>query len=488
METKIQDTKIQDTKIPIKTNPDLEMENIQQPKEINQEEPIQPENNQVNQQPENNEESQENNQQENNQQETTQPQQNNQQETAQETIQENQEESPETQDILTQIAEKEKAIRSKILNRQCRKKPIIATTAERTKEKYTEKVQMKTHLTDTEEAISTILRNHPNKTQVYLYFQPVIETAALSIGSITAENLEDCESPEEVTTTTDQKEIIETKYKYLENLTLKTYLTNLQREPTPKNRYLQILATAHLQLLESAELLQSTNPPIVHFNLTPDTILYDRINATPVITDFRIAFTKDALDDENNSAELFPVFNNPYWAPEINAIAYLIETKPETVTETNDPQINTTLTPFMNRQTKEVIEELKKTYTLWDIYAINQIILECIPTNTSSIPFIEKYRELCSQYPPTITTLKQSIETLFQSIPKIEYEQFLQQIQEEEEKQAEPADKPAGEPADEPAGEPASEPAAEEEKEKEAFAATPILLEKNASNEASIKS
>jgi len=468
------ETKIQDTKIPIKTNTDLEMETIQQPKEINQEEQPQ----------ENNEESQENNQEE-------QPQENNQQETAQEPIQEPiqeiQEESPETQDILTQIAEKEKAIRSKILHRQCRKKPIIATTAQRTKEKYTEKVQMKTHLTDTEEAISTILRNHPKKTQVYLYFQPVIETAALSIGSITAENLEECESPEEVTTTADQKEIIETKYKYLENVTLKTYLTNLQREPTPKNRYLQILATAHLQLIESAEFLQSTNPPIVHFNLTPDTILYDRINATPVITDFRIAFTKDALDDENKSAELFPVFNNPYWAPEINAIAYLIETNQETITETNDPQINTTLTPFMNRPTKEVIEELKKTYTLWDIYAINQIILECIPTNTSSIPFIEKYRELCSQYPPTITTLKQSIETLFQSIPKIEYEQFLQKIQEEEEpKQKE-------EPADEPADKPADEPAAEEEKETpaepaEAFAATPILLEKNASNEASIKS
>jgi hypothetical protein len=428
------ETKIQDTKIPINTNQGLEMETIQPPKENNQQ-PREP-------------------------------------------IQENNEESPETPDILTQIAEKEKAIRSKILNRQCRKKPIIATTAQRTKEKYTEKVQMKTHLTDTEEAISTILRNHPNKAPVYLYFQPVIETAALSIGSITAENLEDCESPEEVTTTTDQKEIIETKYKYLENLTLKNYLTNLQREPTPKNRYLQILATAHLQLLESAEFLQSTNPPIVHFNLTPDTILYDRINATPVITDFRIAFTKDALDDEHKSTELFPVFNNPYWAPEINAIAYLIETKPETITETNDPQINTTLTPFMNRPTKEVIEELKKTYKSWDIYAINQLILECIPTNTSSIPFIEKYRELCSQYPPTITTLKQSIETLFQSIPKIEYEQFLQQIQEEEkEKQAAPEGEPAGEEEKPKQAEPAEE-----------FAATHILLEKNASNEASIKS
>ena len=438
------ETKIQDTKIPIKPNQDIEMEKNQQP------EPTQ-ENSQVN--PE--EPTQEKNQQP----ETT--QENNQEEPIQEN---NPEEIP---DILTQIAEKEKAIRSKILNRQCRKKPIIATTDQRTKEKYTEKVQMKTHLTDTEEAISTILRNHPNKTPVYLYFQPVIETVPLSIGSITAENLEDCESPEEVTTTTDQKEIIETKYKYLENLTLKNYLTKLQREPRPKNRYLQILTTAHLQLLESAEFLQSTNPPIVHFNLTPDTILYDRINATPVITDFRIAFTKDALDDQSNSVELFPVFNNPYWAPEINAIAYLIETNPETVAETNDPQINTTLSPFMNQPTKEVIEELKKTYKSWDIYAINQIILECIPTTTSSIPFIEKYRELCSQQSLTIATLKQSIETLFQSIPKIEYEQFLQQIQEEEEEKEEEKEVPSAAAA--------------------AVPTTPVLLEKNASNEASIK-
>ena len=146
------ETKIQDTKIPIKTNPDLEMENIQQPKEINQEEPIQP-------QPQENQEEQP--QEEQLPEEEKEELQENQQEQPQETQQEIQEESPETQDILTQIAEKEKAIRSKILNRQCRKKPIITTTDQRTKEKSIKKTNKKKRLLNLfrETRIKYFLRN-----------------------------------------------------------------------------------------------------------------------------------------------------------------------------------------------------------------------------------------------------------------------------------------------------------------------------------------
>ena len=396
--------------------------------------------------------------------------------------------------VLKEIEEQEKSIRSKILNQQCRKRSTKsaepAEIMKTTPEKSIEKIQLKSDLTDTEEKISNILRNHSTKFPIYLYFQPVIETAPLSIGSITEENLEDCENPEDIIHTTDQTKIIETKYKYLEHLTLRNYLNKLKREPKYKNRYLQILVTIHLQLLESIEFLQSIDTPIIHFNITPDTILYDKINATPVITDFRIAFTKETLDDPEKSQELFPVFNNSYWAPEINAIAHLIETNGEIVTESNDPNINTILQPYMNQSVKEVIQELKTTYESWDIYAVNQIILEQIqPINnapfrtTMTTPFIERYIEICKQHPqpkypqdppqeptqdppqdpprdppqdptqdplqdppqdplqdtqqePTkeppqknnenIQRIKKSIENLFQSIPKIEYEQFLQ--------------------------------------------------------------
>jgi hypothetical protein len=84
---------------------------------------------------------------------------------------------------------------------------------------------------------------------------------------------------------------------------------------------------------------------------------------------------------------------------------------------------------------------------------VNQIILY-LTKEIADIPFMTKYRELCSQHPAE-PNLKESIEEMFQSIPKSEYELFLttmyKSIFTKNEKVQE--DNPLGEPLSEPLSE-----------------------------------
>jgi hypothetical protein len=314
------------------------------------------------------------------------------------------------EDVVRTLYAKEKALRSKILNhpRQCKKKQT--TPEENTT--YTEKIQMKSPLTETEEKISKLLLENAEKYNTLLYFQPVIETTPLSIGSITSEALEDCESPEieEVTNTTQQNEIIETKYKHLQKLPLTQYLEAQLHVPKQKNIFLTQCVTAHIQLLNSIKILQTITPQIVHFNINPETIMYDKMNATPVITDFRMAFTKEALDNAEEFKELFPVSENEYWSPEIHEISKLLETQ-ESIEKAN---------------------VLKQSYATWDVYAVNKLVYLFLtktlpPESLESVPFMKAYMDILTQTnnPKSITELITAIEFIFQSVSKSEYETFL---------------------------------------------------------------
>ena len=149
------------------------------------------------------------------------------------------------------------------------------------------------------------------------------------------------------------------------------------------------------------------------------------MNGIPVIKDFRMAITVKDLEDTVKSRELFPTHNNPFWPPEIHALSLLISNTQKTITEDiMTEESKAALTPFLNQDTMETIEELKKTYKSWDIYAVNQMWLSYL--GDTDVPFINKYRELCSQHPQTkINELKQKIENIFLSVSKDEYRTFL---------------------------------------------------------------
>ena len=343
-----------------------------------------------------------------------------------------------TQEEYQQLEEKEKSIRSKILNQPppCQKKQISPT------DPYVEKVQLKTPLLENEQAISNIL-----KTQIphsFLYFQPLIETRPLEIGSITeCENITDTQL-----TTTNQEELIEAKYKSAGNKTLEEFLQDQIKTPKQSNKFIQLLVNAHLQLLDEIQLLQSTTPPIVHFHITPQTILYDEINGTPVLTDFRLAFTKTTIESPEESLDLFPIYeNNPSWPIEVYLISNLLENPNKSIEE-----LATSFTPFRVEETLqsarpinqppsiETIKnktpiELKQTYLSWDTYSVNQLIYSFLTSSNIplNIPFMRTYIDVLSKEltaEPTersqIPQLQSKIRDIFKAVPKKEYMDFLE--------------------------------------------------------------
>jgi hypothetical protein len=323
-----------------------------------------------------------------------------------------------TPEEYEQLNEKEKSVRSKIINQPppCQKKSQNPNPI------FVEKVQLNTPLTQNELFISNLIKTHPF---AYLYFQPLIETYPLTIGSIT-----ECDNPE--IQQANQTELIEGKYKEVGNQTLEEFLS-ISRQQNPQN-FIQLVVHSHLQLLDSIAILQSLEPPVIHFNITPQTILYDKTNGTPVITDFRIAFTKKTLDTPEESDELFPPYeNNPSWPVEVFYLSHLLnstETPPPFQSPTNQP-IDTT-----NIQNKDK-QQLKETYQSWDTYAVNQFIYSFMTTQNIpfTIPFMRTYKELLTQElitepssRSTIPTLQSKIKECFKSVPKKEYLHFLEQL------------------------------------------------------------
>ena len=335
-----------------------------------------------------------------------------------------------TQEEYQQLEEKEKSIRSKILNQPppCQKKQISPT------DPYVEKVQLKTPLLENEQAISNILKTQIP--QAFLYFQPLIETHPLEIGTITeCKNMTDTQL-----TTTNQEELIEAKYKSAGNKTLEEFLQDQIKTPKQSNKFIQLLVNAHLQLLDEIQLLQSTTPPIVHFHITPQTVLYDETNGTPVLTDFRLAFTKTTIESPEESPDLFPIYeNNPSWPIEVFLLSQL--------NENSNKSIEELATSFNNptKQSPSSIEtikyktplELKQTFLSWDTYSVNQLIYSFLTTANIplNIPFMRTYIELITKEltaEPSersqIPQLQSKIRDIFKSVPKKEYMDFLQDL------------------------------------------------------------
>ena len=348
-----------------------------------------------------------------------------------------------TQEELQELEERELSLRSKILNQPlpCKKKQQIATP-------FIEKIQVKTPLTDNEETISRQIKEQCP--QAFLYFQPLIETSPLQINTIT-----ECEDgTEQPSNPTD--ELIETKYKNTTTQPLAQFLEyqiTPQNQTTPqkqKNIFIQLIVHTHLQLLHSIKKLQELTPPIIHFHLTPETLHYNTIDATPVITDFRLAFTKTTIEDPEENKELFPPYENipqyPFEVFLLSKIADLPEDTPldtDTLTKITEAfkqqtNLDTPITTPYETTPKDIRTKVIAHHKTWDPYAIHHYIysfltIHQIPTDK---PFMTQYKDLLVSYlttepgqRPSIETTQENIKNIFKSVPKKDYLGFLTALQ-----------------------------------------------------------
>lgn len=340
----------------------------------------------------------------------------------------------------------EKNTRSHLLNRKetchIKQDETIGSSSQ-----YDEKIQLKTELSNTEEYLSNIIKEyniHP-----HLYFQLLLETEPLSFGTFDKEKVENCEKTiEEMVLKSQQpnnNEIILCKYRKVGKDNLFQHLIFQLQEIKQKNKFVTIFVNSHLQLLHSISILQSLDSPIIHFHLTNENILYDPINAIPVISDFRMGFIQSQLETTN---DFFPDYNdNLVWCFDIYMISKLAGIPAEIFTQElftsllegftsshsftqlfDENQIEVFKTnhqnlfqPFINRLNSEIIQNMK-TYSLsWDVYSINILFLSFLHMHK------EKIEELVAAAAHTIyittykTILSNSILADFDKRPSIEW-------------------------------------------------------------------
>lgn len=326
---------------------------------------------------------------------------------------------------LKELEEQEKSLRSKIINRPeiCEKKQMKPIP-------YIEKVQRRTPLTDNEKEISEIIIKNNEKYKTLLYFQPQLEMKELSLGK-----LYECEEYEDKNELNGKTELIETKYKKTTNKSLSEYLKSQISSKMQKNRLIEILVNTHLQLLESIEILQSIEPKIIHFHITDETLDYNEKDGTPVITDFRLSFTKTTLDDEMENKELFPVYENYNGYP--FEIYLLSQEDKENKEEIANDFAKMTQLPIPEIPSVSSVNEIKKYFETWDIYAINEYIYRFLIDNRIPLDkgFMIEYKEILLTYLTsrpneriTIEKLKNGIISIFNSVRNNDYMDFLRTI------------------------------------------------------------
>ena len=368
-------------------------------------------------------------------------------------------EPPLTETEIINLRTKEKNVRSMILNKksQCEiSPPPIEDTAS---QPYIDKIQIKNELTTTEEMIANILKEYP-KIHPYLIFQLPIRTTPISLATIDKRSIEKCSEqdiPELFTPEDTKEQLIQTTYKKIGD-SLFDYLRTQIKNP---RKLLQVLVDSQLQLLDSISKLQTI--PIIHFHLTEENILYDEINAIPVISDFRMAFTKEQLDQ--NTEELFPAYDESLiWCIDIYVVSQLIENNTEEIFTQeimdvllqqfistylfkgifNEAQMSEFSTrmkqffgKFINRLKTEVITELTKNALSWDTFSVCSLYLlfikEMFPSPSApSSSFLEKYITILTNSilsdpdkRPSISFLKETIENLFTNISQQELKDWI---------------------------------------------------------------
>ena len=371
---------------------------------------------------------------------------------------------PVTEMDIQQLRTKEKNIRSMILN----KKPQCEIHPESTPLLYTEKIQIKNELTNAEERITEVLKDHPTL-HPFLNFQLPIKTIPISISTIDKSSIKKCTEQdirELFAIQPTNEPLIQTTYKKIGGSLFEYLRTSIEKP----QYFLQVLIDSHLHLLNSISKLQSVS--INHFHLTEENILYDEINAIPVMSDFRMAFTKDELEGDQTN-ELFPVYDESLiWCIEIYVLSQLIENiaKQEIFTQEimevllqqfissyvfknlfDENQLKEFygrmkqfFGKYINRLHTEVISDLKKYAPSWDTFSLSMVYLLFIneihgvssPSTSSSSPsFMEKYKTILintilsdPDKRPSVSFLRESIENTFSNISQQELNEYFHNV------------------------------------------------------------
>ena len=190
-------------------------------------------------------------------------------------------------------------------------------------------------------------------------------------------------------------------------------------------------------LLNSLEILSNNN--IVHFLLTPENILFNRIE-TPFITNFSHSFDFKNLSEERKSY-LFNEINlkNPFLPLQAHICIFLqkhsnllslnsIEQISNKFFQQNNAELlgvdlekwkeNNffSLQPYFNKPKKDVINDIITKFSgIWDVYSLCMIYLNLLKSFNDSSQFIEDFQDLLREIILELFLKRETIETTLHS-------------------------------------------------------------------------
>lgn len=312
-------------------------------------------------------------------------------------------------------------------------------------------------------------------------FAPIIDSCPVNIEQFEQNDIDKCniitKDKEDGMQEGIDVEYISYRMRYAGNQFLSQYFVSLIKK-RPKKLIKRMIET-HIYLLKSLTKLIKLTPPIIHYDLKDNNIIYDEKLGVPIIIDFGLSFELEPNKefDQAIATEQYYVFYEKYppWCIELVLLSYIVQKISGTsgitanIRETDISKLQEIchifvsendifnsngitleeaeifkqgiygyISTYLGKTWKTMFNDLQKGYTSWDNYSLSVIYLFYINDylNTINSPIIDKYIALLKKVilalpgnpPPTTVDVIRELKNIASNTDKKEYHKIMHSI------------------------------------------------------------
>ena len=297
------------------------------------------------------------------------------------------------------------------------------------KQIFISKLQIKTVASEREANLGKIIKSKIKKYNTM--FAPIIDSCQVDIAQIDKNEIEKCKVITDNIESETKVEYTSYKMRFAGKQSIGNYYKTLLKKP---KLLLKRMLETHIYLLKSLNILGKLTPPIIHYDLKDNNIMYNEKIGKPIIIDFGLSFELNISKqyDQAIALEQYYVFYEKYppWCIELVILQYitqkLVVPITEKITEKNINELNHICNTFVNENDvfqvcsqpeidqyennlylfistylgktwDNLFQDLQKTNESWDNYSMSTIFLFHINDlllATTASPIIAKYQTI----------------------------------------------------------------------------------------------
>jgi hypothetical protein len=178
-------------------------------------------------------------------------------------------------------------------------------------ESFITKVQKRKDVSDREIEISNKIKKIKN---YHKYFAPILKTCTISVAKISTDEINKCDFMKS------NKELISNKLRYVGKYTLDEYLIHILR--TKPSIYIEKIYDTFFYLMKSINILFTNK--LVHFDIKDNNIMYDEKQDVPIIIDYGLTFDIDMVNNKIRDVYYVDGYDYKPWCIEIAIISYIM--------------------------------------------------------------------------------------------------------------------------------------------------------------------